>query len=255
MSRRVARRTVLAVHRWLGGLSALFLLSLSLTGLALNHTEWLGLDQTAIRAPFILKRYGMSTGSDIVSTPLKSGQYISRLGGRIYLDSEAIATAGELIGVREEAEFSVVVTDGGLLLLTPDGELVEQLEVTSLPMEAIAGLAAAPGGDAILIDDEQAWRVTEGWLDFEPYAGEYTVRPMPTAELPEPLRQELLNTFQGDGVPLYRVMLDLHSGRLFGWAGRTLMDLSAVAVIVLISTGFFAWVRTKRNRAKPEAVA
>ena len=53
------KRTILAWHRWLGLASALFLLSLSITGLALNHTEFLKLDQVQVKNSFLLKRYGI----------------------------------------------------------------------------------------------------------------------------------------------------------------------------------------------------
>lgn len=252
MTWRALRRKLLAFHRWLGGLSAVFLIVVSLTGLALNHTELLGLDNVAIRSPFVLKRYGMSTGADIVSAPLKSGEFVSRLGGRIYWGAEPLATGGALLGIREEADYVAVVTDADILLLMPDGELVEQLEFSALPMETVTAVGATPAGAPVLVEADKVWLVTDDWLDFEPYVGDYSVAALKIAPLPDALRAELLDSFQGDGVPLYRVVLDLHSGRLFGWPGRTLMDLSAVAVIILVSTGLVTWLRTTRGRNKRE---
>ena len=53
------KRTLLAWHRWMGIASAAFLVVLSLTGLVLNHSEFLRLDQIHIRSGLILKRYGI----------------------------------------------------------------------------------------------------------------------------------------------------------------------------------------------------
>ena len=46
---------------------------------------------------------------------------------------------------------------------------------------------------------------------------------------------------------LDRVILDLHTGRFFGTAGRIIMDLAAVAMLLLAFTGIRLWrLRSKK---------
>jgi uncharacterized iron-regulated membrane protein len=85
------------------------------------------------------------------------------------------------------------------------------------------------------------------WINFQEYSGAYQVEPLAAIALPTEELDALLTAFQGAGVPLYRVLLDLHSGRLFGWGGRTLMDLSALAILLLISSGISGWLRKSRQ--------
>ena len=117
------KRTILAWHRWLGIFSALFLLSLSITGLALNHTESLRLDQVTLRNSFILDRYGMAGGSEIAAFRIHGSDTLAHLDGQLFYNNAPIATTGKPLGIIEGAPISVVATSSHLLYLTPQGEL------------------------------------------------------------------------------------------------------------------------------------
>ncbi|MDP4879953.1 MAG: PepSY domain-containing protein, partial [Opitutales bacterium] len=78
------KRTILAWHRWMGFASALFLLVLSVTGLLLNHTERLGLDDITIRNSMILDRYGMAAGNEITAYRIHESNTIAHLDGQLF---------------------------------------------------------------------------------------------------------------------------------------------------------------------------
>ena len=63
---------------------------------------------------------------------------------------------------------------------------------------------------------------------------------------PAQLREEILQEFQGQGISLYRLILDLHSGNILGSYGSYLMDLAAISLIFLGLTGLM-----KRRPADP----
>ena len=52
---------------------------------------------------------------------------------------------------------------------------------------------------------------------------------------------------------LEQIVLDLHSGRLFGNIGVLVMDLVAILLIILSITGFIAWNSNRQLRKKPIA--
>ena len=56
---------------------------------------------------------------------------------------------------------------------------------------------------------------------------------------PAQLRQKL--SAQAPAMNLEQILLDLHSGRLFGSFGVLVMDLAAILLVVLSITGFVAW--------------
>ena len=43
-----------------------------------------------------------------------------------------------------------------------------------------------------------------------------------------------------------RIAVDLHSGRLFGSFGVTLIDLVTIGIIILSFTGAYSWIRHKK---------
>ena len=53
--------------------------------------------------------------------------------------------------------------------------------------------------------------------------------------------------YLGEGPSLERVLLDFHSGRIFGPVGIVVYDLLALMVLVLSISGLIIWVRGKRN--------
>jgi hypothetical protein len=66
------KRAILALHRWLGLVSALFLVILALTGLLLNHAAPLGLYDIKVKSGFLLGQYDMLGKGDIRSWPFSS---------------------------------------------------------------------------------------------------------------------------------------------------------------------------------------
>jgi hypothetical protein len=237
------KRVILAFHRWLGVFSAVFLFSLALTGLALNHSQFLGLDKIMIGNGFVLGQYGMASGSDIHSYRIHESDTVSHLDGQLFLNGEALSGGGEPVGIHSGGGFSVIATSSELVFLTREGVFMERIGFSQLPFGRVEFIGVGDSGDPVLVTDSGQWLPNGDWIEFEPYQGAFTVIPMESASLDESIRQAILGDYQGNGISLYRVLLDLHSGRLFGWGGRTLMDLTAVAILLLLSSGVAGWLR------------
>jgi hypothetical protein len=237
------KRTILAFHRWLGVFSAMFLFLLAMTGLALNHTERLGLNKVTINNGLILARYGMASASEMAGYRIHDTTTLVHFQGRLYHEAAFLAEADFPVGLHEGEGFSIIAVADALIYLTPEGELIEQVGILSLPFGRIDFMGTAADGQAVLVTDEGPLRPDADWLEFSSHEGAFTVVPLQAAEVGDDLRKTILAGHQGSGPTLYRVLLDLHSGRLFGWGGRTLMDLTAVAILLLLSSGVAGWLR------------
>ncbi|MGJ8654001.1 MAG: PepSY domain-containing protein [Opitutaceae bacterium] len=248
------KRTILAWHRWMGIASAIFLVVLSITGLALNHTERLGLNQVTIRNSFILDRYGMAAGNEITAYRIHKSNTIAHLDGQLFYNARPLSAGHIPLGIVEGDPISVIATQDELLYLTSAGELIEKLDTTQLPYAELTAVGTTIDGKPVLITDEGRIAPDEDWLAFDSYQASYNVDPLKAVELDAVTTTAILDQFQGGGVTLYRVLLDLHSGRLFGWGGRTLMDLSAIAIILLVTSGLTGWLR-KSRRQRAENIA
>ena len=238
----VLRRT----HRFAGLLGLLLFVLLAVTGLALNHADTLGLAQARVDAPLLLRWYGRQADA-IGPGYAVSDQWLSRVGERLYLDAQPLdAEADRLLGAVASGDLSVAAADTGLWLFTADGELVEhQVDGPALGLRRIGVdangrvVVAASGGT------QRADRDLLSWSDYQGTVNWSHARP-----LPGPLTQVLHQAHDGEGPTWERLLLDLHSGRLFGvpgWLpGWLLADLAGVLMLLLSGSGLWTWLRQHR---------
>lgn len=239
-------RSLYMWHRWIGLAAALFVVTLALTGLALNHTEELQLDASFVQSPALLDWYGIHAPENI-SSYTAGPLIISAVGNRIYNNTTQIpGIDAPLTGAVQLGEFIVVATNDSLLLFTVNGELVEQLGSGS-------GVPSDIQAVGTTTDNRLALRTTRGNLttnsDFITWEKSGTARiTWSRATQPgEALRTTLENSYRGNGLPLERLILDLHSGRILGNAGVYLMDAAAILCLLLAFSGVWLWGKRRTS--------
>jgi len=232
-------------HRRLGVLAALFALVLAGTGIVLNHSPELGLDRRFVDWPWLNRLYGDSSGDLTAFRP--GSHWLTRAAnGSLYLDTREVAPCdGMLVGALAAGELLLAACAEELLLITDSGELVESVGASSgLPVPVTgAGLVDSQvvlqaGGTWWLADLEQ--------MEFRTRApGGVLITQQAAGRLPQAVRE---------GIPTEqwlhweRLLLDLHSGRLFGRLGVLWVDLVGVLVASLATSGITMWWLHWRRR-------
>lgn len=236
-------------HRYLGLTVILFVIFLSVTGILLNHTEELQLAKRYVHSEWILKWYGIQTPKIEAAFPLKTetGQsWLSASNKKLYINK--IIITGEYENLRGAVAmpegFIVVLVGEKILLLMPNGDIVEKLsESQGLPV----------GITALGLTNEQELRVQTAnglyktdnefisWEKLANNAEQSQVKWILPQSPPESLQQAL--TAQAEILPIERLLLDLHSGRLLS---VYFMDAVAILLIILAITGFLLWLRRWR---------
>ena len=61
--------------------------------------------------------------------------------------------------------------------------------------------------------------------------------------MPDLLQQEIDDYFHGDGIPVERVILDIHNGHILGKLGTWLLDVIAIIFIFMSLSGLVLWGR------------
>lgn len=239
-------RSLFLWHRWLGLGVALFAIVLSITGVMLNHTESLKLDERRVTSAWILQLYGINPPSLVTAYEVQN-HWISQWGDRLFLDDGPLNATGSLHGAAATAGAVIAAGDDQILLLTPRGELIERL---SMP-----GLRAIGQSDAGLVvrTERGLLRADEKLINWSALSQESQVAWSDSAPLPETLRRDIHHELQGDGLPLERIVLDLHSGRILGSAGVWLMDAAAAVLLFSAISGVWLWMRhrLRRHRTRP----
>lgn len=234
-------------HRYTGGVASVFLVVLAFSGFVINHVDDLGLADTQLTWRPLLQWYGLAQKTGPVIAFQVDGKPIAWADGMIRLGQSRggldIPFASEPVGVVSAEPLIVVAAEREMLLLSGDGSVVERLQSENLPGD-IARLGQSDGMIYTLASG-RLYRTNSSFLGWKAAAS--TIRPgdidwsIPAALTGRALRQ-WQEGYQGEGLPLERVLLDIHSGRFWG-NGRWLSDLAAVAILFLILSGLINWRR------------
>ena len=232
-------------HRSVGALAAAFALFLVLSGILINHANGLGLDQRHVSNPYLLKLYGIKAPDSIRSYRLED-DWLSFAGSRLYFNATAMAQIPDGIGAVASGQWIIVGGRDELLLFDRQGQLVERMSwqqagaVESIGLTGDGRLAVKSTAGLWLTDEQLlAWQR----LDDDRAAVRWAA-PEPA---PATLRQAITRHYQGDGLSVERLLLDLHSGRVFGPLGILVYDLLALAIAFLALSGLVLWFRNRRN--------
>jgi len=235
------------LHRSLGAGTAVFIIFMVLSGLTINHSNGLGLDQRHVSQPFVLNWYGLGEPENIRSFAL-GNNWLSFAGSQLYLNANSVPGLSNGIGAVSSHEMLIVAGSEELILLDNDGRLIERLPwgpPGAGPIESIGMLA---DGIVVVKSAGQLWLADADLLNWQRAEGT-NVKPTWAHSEPAPgvLREAITRHYRGDGLSLERVLLDLHSGRIFGSVGILVYDLLALAVAFLAISGLIFWLRGRRN--------
>jgi len=235
------------LHRRVGVTAAAFVIFMVLSGLAINHSNDLGLDQRHLSQPILLDWYGLEGPENIRS--FRAGEnWLSFAGSQLFLNEKAVATLSNGTGAVFNGEMLIAAGSDELLLLDPDGNLVERLPWGPAGAGKIDSLGLLEDGNVAVASSGQLWFADRDLLSWQPGA-EAGMSPLWAAPgvAPDTLQQAIARHYRGSGPSLERFLLDLHSGRIFGSLGILIYDLLALAIAFLALSGLLLWVRGKRN--------
>lgn len=238
-------------HRRIGLAAAIFVVVFVVSGVMLNHTERLGLADLRARSAVLLDWYGIQAPAQARS--FQAGRHwVSELGERIYLNGGAVATehSGLLGAVLLEDVVVVALENHVALLDVATGGLLEVLGgAAGVP----SGMSAIGSQDGALIvraghGDYRADKDLLRWEKATPKAAVATAWAQP-ARTPGSLYNAMAAAYRGDGLSLERVLLDLHSGRIFGRYGPLMMDTVALALLMLVLSGIWVFGHAAQRRS------
>jgi hypothetical protein len=235
------------LHRSFGAIAAVFIFFLVVSGLMINHSNSLGLDRNLVSQAMVLKWYGLERPEDVTSFAV-GNHWLSFAGSQLYLNGEQVASIPNGVGVTSNGDILVAAGGDELLLLSSDGQLIERQAWDSAANGPLESIGAMPGGLVVLQaggrlwqsdTDLLSWHVTEIDLQSPAWSS--------PQDTPDNLLQSISRHYQGEGISLERLLLDLHSGRIFGTVGVLIYDLIALTVGFLAISGLFLWARGRRN--------
>ncbi len=234
-------------HRYIGLTAAALVVILATTGLLLNHTREFSWDRKYVTSPWLLDWYGIKApkpGSGFALGP----QTLFLYGQHLYLDD--LRLEGEyrqLQGALSNPDMILVAADQYLLLLTRTGELIDRLEAGAGLPGTVQRMGRDDRGQPLVMINDQVYQPDSDWLRWRVWAGQDTeIRWARTVASDAAQQQRMAAEFRNHILPMERVLLDLHSGRIFGRYGIWLMDFAALLLLLLAGSGIWMWYRRRR---------
>jgi len=248
MSKTEKKLFLRKLHRGVGLFMILFVIYLVVSGIMLNHTNSFKLESRYVSSIWLLDWYGIKSEEQTTQFHVKP-EYITKIGDQLFLDNKAIGKADkELIGAVKTKQFIVAGLADKILLLTHKGELIETINGYQGLPSPIKKLAFKPGTGLMLATADGNFKFDVDQLKLSPVAIQQQW--VEKSELPFALKQEIVLNHRQSSLTWERVMLDLHSGRLFGSWGVYVVDVLAILLLALSLTGLVMWmVGRKRNLA------
>lgn len=235
-------------HRWIGLLVALMAMELAVTGILLNHTDDLALAQKPLTDQTVLGWYGIRAPKDIPAYRA-DGHWVSQWGQQLFVDDQLLPNPpdGRLLGAVGVQGLIAVAWPDRVWLVTPAGQLAMSWgAATDLPQPVTAigsdgERIHVRAGSQLLITDPglMSWQAADadiGWSQARP--------------LPPSLHDRIAPQYLGHSVSWERLLLDLHSGRLFGHAGIWVVDAAGVLIGLLGISGVWIWWLGRRARRR-----
>ncbi len=231
-------------HRRFGVMIALIVLVLIVTGVLLNHTTGLRLDSRYVTWEWLLDWYDIQPQSAPVSYRIGNDN-ITQMGDRLYFNTQQVReSVGRLHGVVAPPSLYIVGADSQLLILDRQGQLQDLLDGIDGVPSGMRRLGLDAEGQIIIRAAHGDYRLDLDRIDWEEedeIAAEWSAPTVIDADL----ERALLEQYRGHGLPVERVLLDLHSGRILGQWGVWLIDLVALLLLILAVSGTWMWIHRR----------
>lgn len=232
-------------HRTLGVCAAIVLVFLAGTGLLLMSADPLGLATREVESERLLDWYGIRPAPPPVSFAA-DGHWLTQLGARLYFDTTEVPfVAGQLLGAfalpSGEREF-LVATTTAVFILGQDGAVIERFGSEAGLPATLTAVGRALDGSIVLTSGSGYWRYQSAEGAFVSIPAEPTSWAS-AAQPPAALLTTLTQAHRGSSLSLERVLLDLHSGRLFGRVGVWVVNIASVLLLFLAASGIYMWFR------------
>lgn len=234
-------RKLRTIHRTVGVIIAVFVLMFAVTGMLLNHTSDLELDESYLTWDWLLAHYGIAhVEPDVVY--LLEQHAVSQFGTQVFIDSTPVVNSlSPILGGIVIDDLMVLSTQNELLLFSREGEFIEKMSASAGIPPLIRNIGLFHG-EPVLQTRNGMWR-SDFMLDqWEEISLQGIGWSEPQA-MPSNVEQDLAEYFHGKGISLERLILDLHNGRIFGQSGIWFVDIVGGLLILISLTGLWMWGR------------
>ncbi|PTU30934.1 PepSY domain-containing protein [Stenotrophobium rhamnosiphilum] len=254
--KRTLTATLREWHKRAGLGAFLFMGWLGISGVMLNQSASWGLDAARVDWTWLMAVYGLHAQSPETGF-IAGGHWLAVSGEHSVLDGKLLSMPVKsptgIVVIGESANQKLVVaTYDSVLLLNPDGTRIDELQAgLMLPVSAIQRIGTAEKNSAMVVIEDKG---LYGSIDGESWTklpSKTTVNWAQPATLTMTQRQQF-EEYARPSVAVEQLLIDMHSGRLFGRFGPYVIDLVGLGALWLSISG--VWMMWRTNQARKRNV-
>ena len=200
---------IIRIHRFLGVTLVLFVLILSVTGTLLQHADDFNIRQKYTSSEFAKNFYNIEP-CKVLSVNVGS-KWFSKCNNNLYFqDIKIVNNVNSISSINVDNNFFIIQYGNHRLKIDRNGKI---LDMEHLKDEEV--------------QNENNLQLKEN-------------------EINDKLRKKIENKSISKTITYERVIVDIHTGRIFGQTGVTLIDLVTIGIIFLSITGTITWIKQKK---------
>lgn len=255
VARPKPKRSLTAVlrqwHQRIGLTAAFFVLWLGVSGTLLTRSNELGFDTARLRWDWLTAMYGLRAEAPRMGFEA-AGHWMAATKENTLLDAREVsprlpAPVGFVSLAGPTGTQLYIGTPESLVITTMAGERIDELRPPVLPIAAVRRIGVTAAG-AIAVQDFDAYESGDGGNTWTPVLPQSV-----TWSEPKPLPAEQrsnIEQFARPSILVEQVLIDLHSGRLFGVVGAWIITVIGVLALMLSISGVWSWWRIRQSRRK-----
>lgn len=249
---RVRRNLTAVLRQWhqrIGLTAAFFVLWLGVSGTLLTRSNELGFDTLRLRWDWLTALYGLQAEPPRMGFEA-AGHWMAATKENTLLDAREVTPrlpppVGVVALDGAAGQQLYIATPDSLVITTPAGERVDELRAPILPISAIRRVGITASG-SVAVQDFDAYQSSDGgnsWTPVLPQSVHWS-EPKP---LPAEQRASIAR-FARPSILVEQVLIDLHSGRLFGVVGAWIITGIGLLALMLSVSGVWTWWRIRQSR-------
>ena len=241
-SKRKSKRLIklLKFHNIVGLFVCLVLIHLSVTGIVLNHTDKLNLNQTKISWNWLLKVYGIGIPETNAVFAIEDN-FFHQTNSKIFMNTESIMRdKSKLVGVIDFNNQFIISTTDKIIQVNKSGDFIKKIE---LPQNLIGEInKIGPYSKGIVIQINKNKFLSDKSLEnWSPINNSDKIIWSTESNVPADINKKIKAYYVGEGISIEQIILDLHSGVIFKDVGKLFMDIIALLLILMSVSGVWIW--------------
>lgn len=216
----------------------------------INHAHHMGLDKRGVKIEWLLDYYGIGQPGRINNFAVIPSSLVG-IDNQLWLDNSLILESALPVQAAIWYQEQIIAIDAKqLYIFNHLGQLLETQNSSSGLTPPLKNLSVTGDNLVLLLTQDGPLIADQLLIDWR--SVDLTLTDKQPSHQPDAqataLSPDLVTLSRSKHLSWERVMLDLHSGRLFGDWSIWLWDLFALALVVLTLSGLWMWQHKKFRR-------